>query len=37
VTLVEAVKRGYMVAEGAKEYPKEIDICMQTVEESMTK
>jgi len=36
VSLVEAVKQGYVVTEGAMEYSKEIGICMQTVEELMT-
>jgi hypothetical protein len=36
VALVEAVKQGYVVTEGAMEYSKEIGICMQTVEELMT-
>jgi hypothetical protein len=33
VALVEAVKRGYVVTEGAMEYSKEIGLCMQHVEE----
>jgi hypothetical protein len=36
VALVEAVKHGYVVTEGAMEYSKEIGIRMQTVEELMT-
>ena len=36
VALVDAVKRGHVVTEGAMEYSKEIGICMQTVEELMT-
>jgi len=36
VALVEAVKQGYVVTEGAMEYSKEIGICMQMVEELMT-
>jgi hypothetical protein len=36
VSLVEAVKQGYVVTEGAMEYSKEMGICMQMVEELMT-
>ncbi len=36
VALVEAVKQGYVVSEGAMEYSKEMGICMQMVEELMT-
>jgi hypothetical protein len=35
VALVEAVKRGYVVTEGAMEYSKEIGIRMQMIEELM--
>jgi hypothetical protein len=36
VALVEAVKQGYVVTEGAMEYSKEIGIHMQSVEELLT-
>ena len=35
VPLVEAVKQGYVVTEGAMEYSKEIGIRMQMIEELM--
>jgi hypothetical protein len=35
VSLVEAVKQGYVVTEGAMEYSKEIGIRMQMIEELM--
>jgi hypothetical protein len=35
VALVEAVKQGYVVTEGAMEYSKEIGLRMQMIEELM--